>query len=72
VVAALVDKAHPLRVDVRLARRVVALVHGHRAGGDDDQAVAGMRVPAGGAAGLPDIALDVQVGQPMCLPRGTR
>ena len=61
VIAAFVYQRHPSRVHVRRAMPVVALVVGDGARGDDDQAVAGMAVPAGGSARLPDVALDVEV-----------
>ena len=46
-----VDKCHPCRVDIRLALRIIAFVIRHRPGRDDDQAMSGMRVPAGAPPG---------------------
>jgi len=63
VVSSMIDEAHALGVDVGSALGIVASVLGHSAFGDDDQAVTRVGVPAGGSAGLPDIALDVQVGR---------
>jgi tetratricopeptide (TPR) repeat protein len=70
VVAPLIHEAHALRIDVGRARRIVPIVRSHRTGGDDDQAVAGMRVPAGGPSGRPDVALDVEVRRTLGLLNG--
>ena len=61
MVAARIDKAHPLRVHLRPASAIVSFVGRHGSLGDDDQAMAGMCVPAGASSGRPDVALHVQV-----------
>ena len=62
-----VDKAHPLRVHVRLAGGIVPFVIGYRSGRDDDQATSRVRVPASASAGGPDITLHVDVGRSLRL-----
>jgi len=54
-------KPAPVAYTCGLQLGVVALVSGYGSGGNDDQAAAGVRVPASASASLPDVALDVYV-----------
>ncbi len=58
--SAVIDEGHVAGVDVGLAGGIGTIVLGDGAGGDDDETVAGVGVPAGGSSGLPDVALDVE------------
>ena len=61
IASPLIDEAHPCGVDVRRARRIMSVIGRHRPGGDDDQAVTRVSVPAGGSPRRPDVALDIEV-----------
>jgi hypothetical protein len=61
VVATRIDKSHAHCVDMRRALGVMAFIGSYGACSDDDQAMAGMRVPACLSSRLPDIALHVQI-----------
>ena len=56
-----INERHPLCVDLGLAFGIVTFVVRDRSLGDDDQAMARVRVPAGTSSRLPDVALHVQV-----------
>ena len=51
MVSALIHEAHPCGVDVRRATRIMSVIGRHSPGGDDDQAMTRMGVPAGGPPG---------------------
>lgn len=70
VVATVIDKGHVPGVHVGLAVGIGAVVLGHRSLGDDDEAMSGVDVPAGGSSGLPDVGLDIEVGRPAGLLHG--
>jgi len=61
VIASWVDKPHSCFVHMRLAAGIVAFIFRHCPSGDDDQAMARVRVPAAASAGRKDIVLDVHV-----------
>ena len=61
VVSTGVDEPHSHRVDMGFTLWIVAFVCCYRSGGDGNQRVAGMTVPACVSSRLPDIALHVQV-----------
>src|SRR5438552_8915403 len=61
VAAASVDQTHALRVDSRRAGRIITVVGGDGARCHDDQAGAGMRVPASTSSRRPHVGLDVHV-----------
>ena len=54
-----IDESHAPRVHVRLAIWVVRVITCHCTVGDNDQAMSGVRVPAGATTRLPDITLHV-------------
>jgi|ERR1700733_300455 len=56
-----IQKSHPCLVHMRLAVGIVSFIVRHRARGDDDQAMPGVRMPAGASPGRPNIALHVHV-----------
>ena len=61
VAAAGIDKTHSFCVDVRFAVGIVPFIVGDGSGGDDDEAMTRVRVPAGASAGRPDVVLDVDI-----------
>lgn len=52
-------------VHMRRATGIISFIVRHRPRRDDDQAVAGMRVPPGASSWLPHTALHDKVGQPL-------
>jgi len=70
VVATVIDERHVPGVHVGFAVGIGAVVFGHGSLGDDDEAMSGVDVPAGGSSGLPDVGLDVEVGRTAGLLHG--
>src|SRR5579871_1428161 len=61
VVATVIDEGHVPGIDVGFAVGVGPVVLRDGSCGDNDEAMAGVCVPAGASSGLPDIALDIEV-----------
>src|SRR5205814_6000885 len=61
VAATRIHKPHPVCVEMGLAVGIIPFVAGHCSLRNNDQAFAGVRMPAGASSGLPNIALHVQV-----------